>query len=318
MTIRSPSCEAVAEAASLLRAGRLVAIPTETVYGLAADATDGLAVAAIFAAKGRPSFNPLIVHVADLAAADRLGVLGHVAELLARSFWPGPLTLVVPRRPDCAVAELATAGLTTIALRMPAHPVALAVIRAAGRPLAAPSANRSGHVSPTTAAHVAADLAGQVALVLDGGNCAVGLESTVVAPYADRLVLLRPGAVTRDMLAAATGLPVLAAGEGDADRPASPGRLLAHYQPVAAVRLAASAPRPDEAFLAFGPDAPAHDGPSLNLSRSGDLGEAAAALFGALRALDRPGITAIAVMPIPDHGLGEAINDRLARAAAPR
>lgn len=315
---RTPADDtSIAEAALALVAGALVAFPTETVYGLGADATNGRAVAQIFAAKGRPSFNPLIAHVADLAAAERLAVIDETARRLADAFWPGPLTLVLPRRPDCPVSDLATAGLATIAIRVPDHPVAQRLLRAAGVPVAAPSANRSGHVSPTRAEHVAADLGDRIAVILDAGPTAHGLESTVVAVTDDGLVLLRPGTVTADQITAVTGRPVARQLDA-ADRPQSPGQLASHYAPRARVRLDATAAGPGEALLAFGPITPSHDGPTLNLSAAGDLVEAAAALFAALRRLDATGVSAIAVMPIPDAGLGEAINDRLRRAAAPR
>jgi len=315
---RSPADDSsIAEAARALRAGALVAFPTETVYGLGADATDGRAVAQIFAAKGRPSFNPLISHVADLAAAERLAVFDETAHRLADAFWPGPLTLVLSRRPDCPVSDLATTGLATIAIRVPDHPVAQRLLRAAGVPVAAPSANRSGHVSPTRAEHVEADLGDRVAVILDAGPTAHGLESTVLAVTDEGLVLLRPGTVTADQITAVTGGPVTRQLDA-ADRPQSPGQLASHYAPRALVRLEAAAARPGEALIAFGPTSPPHDGPTVNLSPAGDLIEAAAALFAALRRLDATGISAIAVMPIPDAGLGEAINDRLRRAAAPR
>jgi L-threonylcarbamoyladenylate synthase len=317
MPIVPATPDSIAEAAALLQAGRLVAMPTETVYGLAADATNGLAVAAIYAAKGRPRFNPLIVHVADTEAAHRLGRLEAAAERLADAGWPGPLTLVVPRREPSPISELATAGLDTVALRVPAHPVARALIAAAGRPLAAPSANRSGHVSPTTAAHVAADLGGRVAMILDGGPCRHGLESTIVAVANGRVVLLRHGAIPRADIERIAGVDVTAAAADDAASPASPGRLASHYAPRSALRLRATTVLPGEVLLAFGPGAPAAER-MINLSQSGDLSEAAANLFGALRSLDAMGAPSIAVMAIPDTGLGEAINDRLTRAAAPR
>ena len=301
-------------AATHLRAGRLVAFPTETVYGLGADATNGLAVAAIFAAKGRPSFNPLIVHVADADAARALGRFGSLAEQLAAAFWPGPLTLVVPRVEACPVAELATAGLATIALRVPRHPLALALLRDAGVPVAAPSANRSGHVSATTVQHVRADLGDRVAMVLDGGACEVGLESTVVEASGQTPVILRSGAITAEQIAAVSGIEPARAFEGGA-HPVSPGQLLSHYAPRAAMRLGATSVRHGEGLLAFGPDLPATQGPVFNLSPRGALNEAAANLFAGLRSLDAAGVATIAVMLVPVHGLGEAINDRLTRAA---
>jgi L-threonylcarbamoyladenylate synthase len=311
------SSEAIEAAAAALRRGELVAFPTETVYGLGADATNARAVAALFEAKGRPAFNPLIVHVASLEAAAELGELTEPGTRLARAFWPGPLTLVLARRPGCPVAELATAGLRTIALRVPAHSVARALLRAAGVPIAAPSANRSGHVSPTTAAHVAADLGERVAMILDGGTATIGLESTVVDVTGAQPVVLRLGAASREDIARLLGGSVEVA-TGEAHAPASPGMLARHYAPAAGLRLNATEVGPDEALLAFGASqVPPHAGPMLNLSWSGDLREAAANLFSALRALDAAGVKAIAVMPIPEQGLGEAINDRLRRAARP-
>lgn len=309
--IRSASDpNAIEEAAAILARGGLVALPTETVYGLGADATNGEAVARVFAAKGRPSFNPLIAHVPECEAAQRHGVFSDAALRLAEEFWPGPLTLVVPRRPECAVSLLATAGLDTIALRAPAHPAAQTVLRRLGVPLAAPSANRSGRVSPTTAAHVAEELSGSVDLILDGGPCPVGLESTVVAaPLDGACMLLRPGGVPREAIEALVG-PLATAGEAIR----SPGMLSSHYAPAARLRLNAAAPEPGEAYLGFGGAAP--EG-ALNLSPKGDLAEAAANLFAFLRQLDHDA-QAIAVAPIPRTGLGEAINDRLTRAAAPR
>jgi L-threonylcarbamoyladenylate synthase len=311
---------AIAEAARCLAAGGLVAFPTETVYGLGADATDGKAVARLYAAKGRPSFNPLIAHVADMAAARGLARFGDAAERLAASFWPGPLTLVLPKRADCPVAELATAGLDTIAVRVPDHPVAGGILRKFGRPVVAPSANRSGHVSPTTAAHVLADLRGRIDLILDGGPTTVGIESTIVACL-DRPMLLRPGGAPRDAIERVLGAALADAPAQDADAPLAPGMLASHYAPRTGLRLDAEAVRPGEALLAFGPDRPAgaeRASHVLNLSPGGDLVEAAANLFSHLRALDALNAPSIAVMKVPHTGLGEAINDRLRRAAAPR
>lgn len=312
---------AVAAAARHLAAGRLVAFPTETVYGLGADATNGEAVARIFAAKGRPSFNPLIVHVLDVAAAERLAVVPPLARRLAATFWPGPLTLVLARRPDCAASDLVSAGLDTIALRAPDHPVARALIAAAGLPIAAPSANRSGHVSSTRAEHVAADLGDSVAMILDAGPAAYGLESTVLDACGDHIVLLRPGAIPAATIEAALGIVLArtapAATSGGAPAPHSPGQLESHYAPRARVRLDATAVNDGEALLAFGQPLPC-SGPVLNLSPRSDTIEAAANLFAALRALDATGAASIAVMPIPMGGLGEAINDRLRRAAVGR
>lgn len=306
---------AIDEAAALLRAGRLVAFPTETVYGLGGDATDDRAVAAIFAAKGRPSFNPLISHIPDVARARELALFTPLAEKLAAAFWPGPLTMVLKRRADCPVSHLACAGLDTIALRVPAHPVAKRLLEATGRPVVAPSANPSGRVSPTSAAHVAEGLAGRLALVLDGGPCAIGLESTVVDATGERAVLLRPGGVTLEALERVAG-PVITP-ESDPNAPTSPGQLASHYAPALPVRLNATEVRPGEALLAFGPPLPGA-AVTMNLSETGNLEEAAANLFALLRALDRPGLAGIAVMRVPEAGLGLAINDRLRRAAAPR
>ncbi len=302
----------IARAAEILHAGGLVVFPTETVYGLGGDAANPRAVARIFEAKGRPRLNPLIAHVPDLAEADRHAHLHPKARTLAERFWPGPLTLVAPRRADSSVAELACAGLATIALRAPAHPMARELLAAFGKPIAAPSANRSGHVSATTAQHAAADLGDRVDLVLDAGPCPIGLESTIVAIADDgAATLLRAGAVARADIEALVG-PL---GVPQRDAVSAPGMLESHYAPRARLRLDAAAPRAGEAYLAFG--APAAPN-GLTLSASGDLVEAAANLYACLRALDASGANAIAVAPIPAHGLGEAIRDRLARAAAPR
>lgn len=309
--------QTIAQAAERLRAGRLVAFPTETVYGLGADATNGEAVAGIFAAKNRPRFNPLIVHVPGMAAAERLVMFCDVSRTLAAAFWPGALTLVLPKRPDCPIADLTTAGLDTLAIRVPSHPLAMRVLRAAGVPVAAPSANRSGHVSATEAVHVAVDLADADVLIVDGGAAPLGVESTVVTVHDGRVILLRPGGVTAEAIEQVTARPVQRSTHDD-DRPTSPGQLASHYAPRAKLRLNANDVAAGEALLAFGPDAPRHVGPSVNLSVGGDLKEAAANLFAALRALDASGAVTIAVMPIPHTGLGEAINDRLQRAAAPR
>jgi L-threonylcarbamoyladenylate synthase len=316
---------AIAAAARCLAAGGLLAFPTETVYGLGADACNGAAIARLYEAKGRPAFNPLICHVQDLAAAARLGVLDAAAARLAQALWPGPLTLVVPKRADCPVAELATAGLPTIALRVPDHPVARAILAEFGQPVVAPSANRSGHVSPTTAAHVRADLGGRIDVIIDGGPTPVGVESTIVACL-DQPLLLRPGGVPRADIERALGHALAEAAEGafvveDGAAPMAPGQLASHYAPRAALRLDATQIRRGEALLAFGAELPpGADGATrvLNLSAGGDLIEAAANLFSHLRALDAPGVSMIAVMPVPHHGLGEAINDRLQRAQAPR
>jgi L-threonylcarbamoyladenylate synthase len=310
--------EAAAEAAEVLRAGELVALPTETVYGLAADAASGAAVAKVFAAKGRPRFNPLICHVTDVAMARRYGVLDPRAERLAAAFWPGPLSLVVPLNKDARVHPLVTAGLSTIALRAPCGP-ARAVIAAFGAALAAPSANRSGRVSPTRAEHVIEQLGDAVALVLDAGPCAVGLESTIVSLAAETPRLLRPGGVPAEAVESVIEMELA---RGRAGGPVSaPGMLASHYAPQLPVRLNVTSVEPGEALLAFG-DAgiPGADAATAvrNLSPSGDLIEAAANFFAFLAELDRSGASGIAVMPIPLYGLGEAINDRLRRAAAPR
>ncbi|MBU6505930.1 MAG: threonylcarbamoyl-AMP synthase [Alphaproteobacteria bacterium] len=301
-------------AASLLHDGALVAFPTETVYGLGGDAVSDRAVAAIFAAKERPTFNPLIVHVADLAAAEKLAVFDERACAIAGRFWPGPLTLVLKRSTACPISRLASAGLETVALRAPAHPLAQALLRATGRPLAAPSANRSGHVSPTTADHVLDELGGRIAAVLDGGPCRVGIESTVIDLSEAQPALLRPGGVTREQLEAVLGH---LGDTGHAGAPRSPGMLERHYATARPLRLAATTVAPDEALLAFG-DPLLGAAVTFNLSPTRDLTEAAANLFAALRALDQARFKAIAVMPIPETGLGAAINDRLRRAARGR
>ncbi len=307
-----PDDAGIAKAAGLLGAGQLVAFPTETVYGLGADARSDLAVAKVYEAKGRPSFNPLIVHLPDLAAVEAIAIVGPNARALAGAFWPGPLTLVLPLRADAGISPLVTAGLTTVAVRVPEHPLAQRLLRAFGGPVAAPSANPSGRVSPTRASHVLEGLSGRIAAVLDGGPCAVGLESTIVLPDPDP-VLLRPGGLPLEALEAALGGP-LGMG-GDADKPTSPGQLMSHYAPAAGVRLEATQARPGEVLVGFGPVKGA-----LTLSESGDLVEAAAHLFQTLREADRlagPG-GHIAFAPVPETGLGRAINDRLRRAAAPR
>jgi len=302
----------LAAAAALLRAGRLVAFPTETVYGLGADASSGAAVAGIYEAKERPSFNPLISHVFDLEQAEREGDFSPQARALAQAFWPGPLTLVVPVAKSGTVSDLARAGLSSVALRVPAHPIARRLIERTRRPIAAPSANISGHVSPTLAAHVAADLDGRIEMIIDGGACGIGVESTIVSCLGGQVHLLRPGAVTRQMIEGVLGRRLDEA-RGDADRPVAPGQLLSHYAPSVKVRLNARAPLIGEVFLDFGGT---FAGAAQDLSPSSDLIEAAANLFAALRVLDKSGAAGIAVAPIPHDGLGEAINERLARAAA--
>lgn len=358
----SASDEAIGRAASLLRGGALVAFPTETVYGLGGDATNDRAVAAIFAAKGRPRFNPLIVHVPGLAEAEALAVFDDRARRLAARFWPGPLTLVLPRSANSGVSLLASAGLDTVAVRAPSHPVAQKLLCQAGRPIAAPSANRSGRISPTCAAHVLAEFApiacshlpappgsrnaGEGAqwhsqrsgegvspvLILDGGPCSIGVESTVLDLTGSVPLLLRPGGVAvEDLGAIPSGAipggaipgaietsPAEAPGNAPGGAPRSPGRLPSHYAPDLPVRLNATSARSGEALLAFGPQAPPGFTEVLFLSRGGDLAEAAANLFAMLRSLDRQAFSGIAVMPIPERGLGRAINDRLRRAATPR
>src|SRR5437763_10993011 len=324
-TTRLPaSGAATAEAAArCLRDGGLVAFPTETVYGLGADAGNAGAIARLYQAKGRPSFNPLIAHVCDLRAARQIARFDTQALALAEAFWPGPLTLVLPKAPGCAVADLATAGLDTIAVRVPAHPVAREILRAFGGPVVAPSANLSGHVSPTTAAHVQSDLAGRIDLIVDGGAVEVGVESTIVGCF-EQPMLLRPGGVPSGEIERVLGRALAQPPEdavSDTGQPLAPGMLASHYAPRTKVRLNARRIEGGEALLAFGPNAvPGVEAASavMNLSQRGDLTEAAANLFGYLRALDAKGARVIAVMPIPDHGLGEAINDRLRRAAVER
>ena len=299
----------IAQAADLLRQGLLVAIPTETVYGLGGDARNGEAVASIYAAKGRPSFNPLIAHVATVEAAQRFVVWSGQAEALATAFWPGPLTLVLPLRPDHGISSLVTAGLKTLAVRVPAHPAARAVLTEFDGPVAAPSANPSGQISPTTAAHVLSGLNGRIAAVLDDGPCGVGLESTIVG-LSGEPALLRPGGIALEQIEAVLNTQLHHHQPGDALN--APGQLQSHYAPDAPVRLNADGTQGDEVLLGFGPMEC-----DLNLSSTGNLTEAAANLFAALHSLNETG-RPIAVSPIPDHGLGAAINDRLRRAAAPR
>jgi L-threonylcarbamoyladenylate synthase len=305
----------IAAAARLLVAGELVAFPTETVYGLGGDATSDRAVARIFEAKGRPRFNPLIVHFPNADAARAQVAFDRRAHRLAERFWPGALTLVLPRRPDCRVSLLASAGLDSLAVRVPHHVVAHALLAACGRPIAAPSANASGKISPTTAEHVARSLGAKVAMILDGGRSPIGIESTVLDLSGPTPLLLRPGGVTSEALTDVIG-QLAAPTAADGAAPRSPGLLASHYAPELPLRLGARDVRPREALLAFGACSIAGAAAMENLSPSGDLVEAAANLFAMLRALDRPGLAGIAVMPIPDHGLGRAINDRLRRAAA--
>ncbi len=309
--------EAAERTLALLEAGEVVAVPTETVYGLAGDATSGAAVARIFEAKGRPRFNPLIAHVCDMAMAERIGVFDPLSRKLAEKFWPGPLTLVLPLRPEAGIHPLVTAGLDTVALRMP-RGFAADLIARFGRPLAAPSANASGRISPTSAAAVAGSLGDRIRLVVDGGATTVGLESTIVKVEGDRVRLLRPGGVTAGDIEAAVGVRPVRGGAGGIQ---APGMMASHYAPGAAVRLDAESVDGSEALLAFGPvRAKGWERASAmrNLSEAGDLREAASNLFACLRELDASGAATIAVEPVPFEGLGEAINDRLARAAAPR
>ena len=302
----------IARASAKLLEGQPVGMPTETVYGLAADATNSDAVARLYAIKNRPNFNPLITHVATTEMARSEGVLDERAESLAKAFWPGPLTLVVPAHAEGHTCELARAGLTTIALRVPAHPVAQALLKACNKPLAAPSANPSGQLSPTEAQHVANEIGAGVALVLDGGRCTAGIESTIVAVLpGEPLRLLRPGAIAREAIEALVGPLSSQTAAGIT----APGQLDSHYAPRARLRLQAQSAKGGEQLLAFGPAGPSD---AINLSPSGDLVEAAANLYRLLRQLDATGAHSIAVMPIPREGLGEAINDRLRRAAAPR
>ena len=308
----------IEEAVEHLRNGRLVAFPTETVYGLGGDATSDLSVTRIFAAKERPRFNPLIIHLPDPAAARNHVIFDDRAKRLADLFWPGALTLVLPRRPDCRVSLLASAGLDSLAVRIPAHPLAQQLLRAVGRPIAAPSANRSGRVSPTTAAHVREELADRVSLILDGGPCRVGLESTVLDLTGEPASLLRPGGIAQAALEAILGPIERAQPIADGAARPGPGMMTSHYAPGLPVRLDALDPRPGEAFLAFGAPPAGVRAPDRQLSADGDTAEAAQHLFAALRALDRPDFIGIAIMPIPEDGLGAAINDRLRRAAAPR
>jgi len=310
----------LAQAAAILQRGGLVAFPTETVYGLGADATNAQAVAGIYAAKERPSFNPLISHLESFEAAQAQGTFDETARKLAEAFWPGPLTLVVPVAPTCTVSDLARAGLDSVGLRVPAHPLAHALLKATGRPVAAPSANRSGRISPTDAAHVLGDLDGRIDAVLDGGSCDVGVESTIVACLGGTPRLLRPGGVPREAIEALIGQKLESGSEGGKS-PLAPGMLASHYAPRAQVRLDATEIQPGEAALLFGsvmPPGIEQAKARLNLSKNGDLREAAAHLFSYLRQLDASGAPTIAVVPIPETGLGEAVNDRLRRAAADR
>jgi L-threonylcarbamoyladenylate synthase len=307
-----PTPEGIARAVALLREGQLVAMPTETVYGLAGDATSDTAVARVFQAKARPKFNPLIIHVENLAVATRLATLDERALALAHEFWPGPLTLVLPLRADAGLSALATSGLATVAIRMPAHKVARALLHAFGGPLAAPSANPSGRLSPTRAEHVTEALGGRIAAVIDGGRCAVGLESTIVGLDGPAR-LLRPGGLEAERIEAVLGAPLLPAAHGIT----APGQMISHYAPSGRVLLDVKEPHPGQVWVGFGP---ACKGAVLTLSATGDLTEAAAQLFHVLHQADMFGGPqgTIAFAPVPEHGLGLAINDRLRRAAAPR
>lgn len=320
--VRSANETSLKATARLLAEGRLVAFPTETVYGLGADATSDSAVARIFEAKGRPRFNPLIVHVFDRQQMAKLVTLNPGAETLAGAFWPGPFTMVLPRVADCPVSLLCSAGLPTLAVRVPSHAVARDLLQRVERPIAAPSANRSGHISPTTAQHVAESLGGAVDLILDAGPCPVGLESTVVDLSCAEPRLLRPGAITAEQIESKIGRLVDATrpdkGSDQEQQPRSPGQLESHYAPSLPLRLDAESAGADEALLAFGVNPLKGAAVTRNLSEAGDLTEAAANFFAHLHDLDQPGLRAIAVMPIPSRGLGVAINDRLKRAAAPR
>lgn len=307
-----PSAREISQAAKALRGGELVAFPTETVYGLGADATNDMAVAKVYEAKGRPSFNPLICHVADVEKACALGEFPPAAIKLADRFWPGPLTLVVPRAAKCPVSMLASAGLESLAIRVPRHEIALALLRELQNPVVAPSANRSGTLSPTTAAHVRQSLGQRVKTLLDGGACRVGVESTVVSFMEDKPLLLRPGGLSTNDIEDVLNMSL--ALTGSSEKPHSPGQLESHYAPRAGLRLAAKRPANNESYLGFG----LHDHGPFNLSRNGDITEAAANLFRMLHDIDATGASMIAVAPIPASGLGEAINDRLRRAAAPR
>jgi len=300
------------KAANLLQDGQLVSFPTETVYGLGADATNGQAVATIFAAKNRPSFNPLIIHLTSISDVEKYTELDETSRQLAEKFWPGPFTLILPVRKDAGLSELVTAGLDTVAVRIPNHPVAQELLKTCGRPLAAPSANKSGHISPTMASHVDQEFGQELSMILDGGPCSAGVESTIVQINGDKIHLLRPGSITPKELQEESGLDVLI--NSDADNIIAPGQMKSHYAPNAAMRLNVTDPFAEEAYLAFGNSS--HG--ALNLSPSGDLKEAAANLFSMMRRLDEETTQTIAVAPIPMEGIGLAINDRLQRAAAPK
>jgi len=306
--------DGLVQAAAILAEGGLVAFPTETVYGLGADATNDRAVARIFAAKGRPHFNPLICHVPDVNAVSEIATLSDTASALAERFWPGPLTLVLPRRADSKLSRLVSAGLPTVAIRVPAAATAVDLLRRFGRPVAAPSANRSGRLSPTTAQHVMADLGAAIDAVVDGDACDIGVESTIIGFADGEPTLLRPGGLSVEAIETVIGSVARPEGSGDPSAVVAPGMLASHYAPRLPLRTDAAQARAGEVLLGYGPAAP----PGPNLSPTGDLIEAAANLFAMLHQLDQSDATGIAVMAIPDHGLGRAINDRLNRAAAPR
>ncbi len=318
MGIKRADDQVIAHAAALLRQGALVAIPTETVYGLGCDATNDDAVAAIFAAKGRPQFNPLIVHGAGFEEMETYVEFSPLAAKLGQHFWPGALTLVLPRKENCGLSLLVSAGLRTVAVRVPAAAVSLAILQLAKVPVAAPSANLSGTISPTTAAHVEISLGSNVDLIVDDGPCDLGLESTIIGFSGLGPVLMRPGAISAEDIEDVLEQPLFRSAQNNKNNPQSPGQLPSHYAPRAQLRLNAGRAEGQEALLGFGPDMPATDNQSINLSESGNLTQAAARLFSALHELDSSGVETIAVMPIPHSGLGEAINDRLTRAAAPR
>ncbi|KAF0183897.1 MAG: tRNA threonylcarbamoyladenosine biosynthesis protein [Hyphomonadaceae bacterium] len=315
--ILSPYPENIDLALEILRGGGSIGLPTETVYGLASDATNATAIANIFAVKNRPQFNPLISHVSGLEMALEYGVFSEIAQKLAKAFWPGPLTIVVPRRADCAICDLACAGLETVALRAPKHPAAQEIITRFGKPIAAPSANISGSISPTSASDVLAELGGKIEIIIDGGNCEIGLESTVVAVIGDEVTLLRHGSVGIEELASVAGVEVNIANLHDENSPKSPGMMLRHYAPKTQVRLDAASASEDEVFISFGTAPPTSIGKIIHLSPSGNLTEAAANLYAALREADKLGAKAIAIAPIPNIGIGAAINDRLGRASDP-
>jgi len=315
MTIVAATKESIDRAAKALAKGEIVAFPTETVYGLGANALNAAAVAKVFAAKDRPRFNPLIVHVLGEEEAEAYAAVNDTARKLIHAFWPGPLSLVLPRKSGCAIADLVSAGLDTIALRAPSNRIARALLEVAKLPIAAPSANRSGRISPTIAAHVEAELGSLPAMILDGGPCALGLESTVLGVDGDDVTLLRLGALPLEEIETVLGRKLARPEPGS--HVSSPGQLATHYAPSTPLHLDARSAKRGEALLAFGPHAPEFAGPTINLSPRGDLVEAAANFFAALRTLDAAGVETIAVMPIPAHGLGEALNDRLKRASSP-